>query len=124
MKSVVATICLLATVLATGAAAQPLVDPMRPPALGGEASAAPSGPTVHMIVIAPERRYAVIDGQTVTQGSRFGNSRVVRIAESEVTLLDAAGESRVLKLLPQAEKRIVAPRKSEPRTAPGERGKK
>jgi MSHA biogenesis protein MshK len=125
MKFAMATICILAAMFAHGAVAQALNDPMRPPALGGFGPAgASTGPVVDMIVIAPERRYAVIDGQTVTQGSRLGDARVVRIAETEVTLRSAAGNTRVLKLLPQAEKRVVVSPQGERGTPRGEERKK
>jgi MSHA biogenesis protein MshK len=119
MRYALATMCFLAGVAADGAAAQSLADPMRPPVHAPAESATATknvGPVVHMIVIGPERRYAVINGQTVMQGDRFGDARVVRIAETEITLRGAGGEA-VLKLLPQVQKKPTAP-------AAGEKGKK
>jgi hypothetical protein len=109
---------MLAAATTGAAAAQPLADPMRPPVWGAGTGGAgrASGPVVQMIVIAPERSYAVINGETVQQGGRFRGAHVVRIAETEVTLRDAAGATTVLKLLPQAQKKISA-------SSEGEKGK-
>jgi len=70
------------------AVAQPLVDPTKPPADPGVAAVAglPAGPRLHSVIIAPGRRLAVIDGQTVTVGARLGEATVVQISESEVVL--------------------------------------
>lgn len=125
MKVLVATICASAALLAGSAMAQPLADPMRPPIAGPvESATKPAEPAVQMIMIAPERRYAVIDGQTVTQGGRVGDARVVRIAETEVTLRGPAGETKVLKLLPQVEKKVVVSPQPARRVAQGEEGRK
>lgn len=124
MRIVLAAICVSA--LAGSAAAQPLADPMRPPVLGPlpGAPAATAGPVVDTIIIGAGRRYAVIDGQTVTQGGRVGDARVVRIAETEVTLRSAAGETRVLKLLPQVQKKVAARPQPGGAAVPGEEGEK
>jgi MSHA biogenesis protein MshK len=115
MRHAIAALC--AIMLAGSALAQPMADPMRPPAIGP--AAAPGGnataPAVQMIMIAPQRRYAVIDGYPVVQGGRVRDARVVRIEETQVTLRGGTGETTVLKLLPQAHKTIAAP----PRLARG-----
>ncbi len=124
MRAIVAVIFLAA--LAGAAAAQQLADPMRPPVLGPSAGATTTtvGPVLDMIIIGEGRHYAVIDGQTVAQGDRVGEARVVRIADTEVTLRDTGGESRVLKLLPQVQKKAAAPPQSGDAAGPGEEGKK
>ena len=76
-----------------------------------------------MIIIGEGHRYAVIDGQTVTQGGRFGDARVENIAETEVTLRGAAGGTKVLRLLPQVQKKVLAPQPGRA-AVPGEEGEK
>jgi hypothetical protein len=124
MKKAVISIGMV--IFASGAGAQQLADPMRPPALSSAAPQASkaAGPTVQMIVVGAERSYAVIDGRTVKQGEHVGDRRVTRIAETEITLRDAAGATTVLKLLPQVQKRPTAPVLLGAETAQGERGKK
>jgi len=56
------------------------------------------------VLISPTRRVAVIDGQTVALGEKFGEARVVRIAEDEVVLRNGQ-DQQVLKLFPAIEKR-------------------
>jgi hypothetical protein len=77
-----------------------------------------------MIMIAPERRYAVIDGYPVMQGGQVRDGRVVRIEETQVTLRGGTGETKVLKLLPQAQKRTAGPSRLARGGAPGEEEEK
>jgi len=108
MRHGIAAVC--ATMLAGSALAQQMADPMRPPVIEATTAAGNAGaPAVQMIMIAPERRYAVIDGYPVMQGARVRDARVVRIEETQVTLRGSTGETTVLKLLPQAQKRAAAP---------------
>lgn len=94
--------------LACGAVAAPFADPFRPPrATEGEGAAASGGPRLESILIAPDRRIAVISGMQYTEGARFGDGRIVRITESEVVIRRADGDQS-LKLFPQAGKRPSA----------------
>jgi MSHA biogenesis protein MshK len=120
MRRAIAALC--AMMLAGSAPAQQMADPMRPPATG--ATATPGGnaaaPAVQMIMIAPQRRYAVIDGYPVMEGGRVRDGRVVRIEETEVTLRGSTGETTVLKLLPRAHKKAAAPSRLARGGAPAE----
>lgn len=86
---------------ASAAQAAPFADPTRPPdatqADGGDAARA--GPRLESVLIAPDRRVAVISGQQVIIGSRFGGGEVVGITESEVRIRKADGEES-FRLLP------------------------
>lgn len=92
---------LLASVLAFAAAGgafgAPFGDPMRPPTtFDGEATAgSPAGPRLESVLIAPDRRVAVISGEEVTIGSRFRDGEIVRITESEVVIRRPGGEQRL-----------------------------
>jgi MSHA biogenesis protein MshK len=91
----------LAAVLAAGTAqAAPFADPTQPPARGAGEAGALSGPRVESILIAPDRRLAVVNGQQVTVGSRFGAGTVVRITETEVVVRGSEGEQK-LRLYPE-----------------------
>jgi MSHA biogenesis protein MshK len=89
---------LLAALLAFAACAAhgaPFADPTRPPpAFDAEANdaASLSGPRLESVLIAPDRRIAVISGEEVTLGSRFRGGEVVRITESEVRIRRSGGE--------------------------------
>ena len=86
--------------LACSAQAAPFADPTQPPTARGAAEvAATVGPRVESILIAPDRRLAVINGQQVTVGSRTATGTVARITETEVVLRSADGE-QTLKLFP------------------------
>jgi MSHA biogenesis protein MshK len=98
-----------AVLLACAVQAAPFADPTQPPAAraAGEGSEAPAGPRIESILIAPDRRLAVINGQQVTIGSRVGSAAVVRITETEVVLRGAEGE-QTLKLFPELAGRTAA----------------
>lgn len=79
----------LLVVMIPAALASQLADPTRPPgyAIGGASR------TVHrrvwdlsQILIAPDRRRAVINGHSVSEGDYIGGARVVEILPSEVKL--------------------------------------
>jgi MSHA biogenesis protein MshK len=52
-------------------------------------------PQLQSILVSPERRLAIIDGQTLRVGERFGDSVLVKINESEVVL----NNGKVLQIL-------------------------
>jgi MSHA biogenesis protein MshK len=86
-----------------------LVDPTRPPNVvdaGLPSEATPAGMQLQSVLIAPGRRIAVIDGQTVALGGRLGEAKIVRIDEASVTLL-VGQEKQVLQLLPESAKKTV-----------------
>jgi MSHA biogenesis protein MshK len=69
--------------------AQNLPDPTRPPSsiLQVDAGiAVPTGPVLQSILISPQRKIAVIDGQTVKLNGKVGNQTLVNISETEVVL--------------------------------------
>ena len=108
------TMALLIAALASGLApAAPFADPTRPPnvtgAEPGDGRAAVAGPRLESVLIAPDRRIAVISGQTVPLGGKYGEARLVRISESEVVLQN--GDQReTLKLFPEVEKKSIRAR--------------
>ena len=93
---------------ASGVNAAPFADPFRPPREieppTASVSAATGAPRLESVLIAPDRRIAVINGQQYTEGGTFGDGRILRISESEV-LLRRPGRDEVLKLYPQDMKR-------------------
>lgn len=88
-------LCVVTAVAASPAAAAQatLPDPTRPPAAsadeGARAASARDGRPLHRlqsVLIAPERKLAVIDGRTVLLGGRIDDATVVAITETGVTL--------------------------------------
>lgn len=94
----------------------PFADPTRPATASesaGGLAGTEAGPRVESILIAPDRRLAIINGETVTLGGRIADGEVVRINESEVVVRGAEGE-RALKLLPDFIERIPLTEKGTP----------
>ncbi len=96
--------------------AESLPDPTRPPANlygsegeGEHAVTAPRG--LQTIIISPEHRAAIINGETVPLGGKSGDSTLVEVRENSVVLQNANGR-RVMELFPNAgiKKNDVAPK--------------
>ena len=94
--------------LATAAAAQAMVDPTRPPGVLADAAAGEpaGGPVLQSVMLSPGRKMAVISGEAVILGGRYGAARLVRLTEIEAVLKNGA-ETIVLKLYPRVEKRVA-----------------
>lgn len=93
---------------APAAHAQRLVDPTRPPNVsdtspGGNVAHA-AAPQLQSVLISPARRIAVISGQTVVQGGKYGDATVAEITESAVHL-QYANRRQSLQLVPGIVKR-------------------
>ncbi len=91
------------------AAAELLPDPTRP-SIDLNSSGAGSGVDVapvedvshglQSVIISPQYRAAIINGETVSLGGKSGDSRLVEVRESSVVLQNAQGR-RVLELFPK-----------------------
>lgn len=91
------------------ATAQGMSDPTRPP--GGLAESVEAvgsgGPVLQSVMLSPSRKVAVISGELVVLGGRYGSSRLVRLTETEAVLKNGA-DVTVLRLHPQVVKRAAA----------------
>jgi MSHA biogenesis protein MshK len=113
--------------MGSGAAwCQVMNDPTRPPvgfAQGDpEAPAVGSGLVLQSVLISSSGRAAIINGQMVKLGQKYGDAVLIRVAESEV-VLKSADVTQVLKMYPGVEKRESAPpgAKTVPRRTQGRR---
>jgi MSHA biogenesis protein MshK len=98
--SVLAALICAAT--ASTGAAQALRDPTRPPAMsarGGASRIEQSGWILQSVLISPERRYAIINGEVVRLGGSIAGAELVSVAEERVTLRTREG-LRVIHLFP------------------------
>ncbi len=102
---------LAAMALAASAHAESLPDPTRPPPAilvpanaAGDTAEPTGGLVLQSVLIAPDRRSAVISGQAMAVGDAVGGLRLMRVAAAEVTLEGLEG-SRTLSLFPDVRKR-------------------
>ena len=94
----------------------PLADPTRPPAGvlessdSGDMAGEKAGGRVLQSVLIPRhgKPLAVIDGQTVRLGQRFGEARLIRVSEHGAVLDGPQGIER-LQLTPGIEKANIRP---------------
>lgn len=106
------TMAVVVVVAISGAQAQALTDPTRPPSATSAASGSPAaqedttGTQLQSILISSGRKVAVINGTMVPLGGMVGEARVVRITETQV-VLKKGGETEVLKMYPGIDKRAV-----------------
>jgi MSHA biogenesis protein MshK len=105
-----AALVLIAAAVAP-ARAQIEKDPTRPPAgmPGSDTDiAATHAPILQSVRIAPGQRSAIIGGETVTVGGKYGEARVVAITESEV-VLQSGSIKETLRMYPGIEIKPVVP---------------
>ena len=95
------------------ASPQVVNDPTRPP--GGFAASDPEvtgdaggGLVLQSVMISPSRKAAIINGEMVRLGQKYGDAVLIKVAENEVVLKSGEG-SQVLKLYPGVEKREIVP---------------
>lgn len=94
--------------------AETLPDPTRPPAFlfapadgeGPPAEGSGGGLVLQSVLIAPNRRSAIIGGRTLAVGDRIGDFTLMRVSEGEVQLRGPEG-ARTLKLFPAVTKRLA-----------------
>lgn len=118
---------LLAAAVIPAASADPLPDPTRPP-LGLTAPAGESGHAagqaappatsrgLQFIIIAPDRRAAIINGRKVALGGKYGDATLVEINEGSVVLQDTQGKRISFNMFPGVEIKAGTP---SPRPQPG-----
>jgi MSHA biogenesis protein MshK len=98
----------MCALFATGnTCAAPFGDPFRPPREAQAPSStagASDAPRLESVLIAPDRRLAVINGQQYSEGATYRDGRVLRISESEVVIRRPGGDE-ALKLYPRDVKR-------------------
>jgi len=87
------------------AGAESLPDPTRPSIdlYGNDADVVPVDAVqqgLQSIIISPHHRAAIISGETVSLGDKFGDAKLVEVRESSVVLQSAQGR-RVMELFPK-----------------------
>jgi len=109
----IAIMALALAAFGQAARAETLPDPTRPPAFlfapadgEGPLSEASGGLVLQSVLIAPNRRSAIIGGKAVSVGDRIGDFTLIRVSEGEVQLRGPEG-SRTLKLFPAVTKRLA-----------------
>ncbi len=94
--------------------AQGLADPTRPPGGVAEAAGAATvsmGPVLQSVMLSQGRKIAVISGEMVTLGGRYGAARLVKLTETEAVLKNGE-EVTVLRMYPQVDKRAAGEKKA------------
>ena len=103
VRVIIATAALAAALPGIDTAAQIINDPTRPPAgiyLPDTASGTvTAGPVLQSVMITPTERSAIIGGERIKLGDKYGEARVVGITENEVVLRSASG-SETLSMYP------------------------
>lgn len=106
-----ANVMLVTATLAAGAvSAQITNDPSRPPSGYADvenSGVASVGPVLQSVMITPTLKAAIINGEMVKLGGKFGNAHLVKVSENEVVLRNNE-EIQVLKMYPGVEKRESA----------------
>lgn len=108
---VAALFCALGAMSPGAGAQSTMADPTRPPpafAAPAQDATATSGPVLQSVIMPGRGKpLAVIDGQQVRLGQRYGDSRLVRLTEREAVLEGPDGVV-LLMLTPGVEKTNIA----------------
>jgi MSHA biogenesis protein MshK len=101
-------LALALTLFSSGAAAQVMNDPTRPPP-GYDAAEPDTGDSgggimLQTVLITPTQKAAIINGVLVKLGEKYGDAVLIAVAENEV-VLRSGGARQVLKLHPAVNKR-------------------
>jgi MSHA biogenesis protein MshK len=102
MRIICIPLAMACIAVATTAGAQALRDPTRPPAASGKSVAGKGGASgwiLQSVLISPERRYAIINGEVVAIGGSVAGAELVAVAAERVTLRTQEG-LRVVHLFP------------------------
>lgn len=112
-RDLIAMLCALAAIAMGGTAGaqvptqgegSTLPDPTRPPASIGATQGNTSSepirpPLLQSVFISPERKWALIGGQHVPLGGKFGDARLISLTEEEAILQGPQGRT-ILRLMP------------------------
>lgn len=107
ISELAAVISVTAAFACNAALAQAMTDPTRPPVELTEAAsreAASSELVLQSVMITPTLKTAIINGEIVKLGGKFGNAQLMKISENEV-VLKSGDQIQVLKMYPSVEKR-------------------
>lgn len=108
MKSILARrfswISVAAALFACPVLADDLLDPTRPPAAVSTPSDTPivevmKPAGLQSVIVSKNRSSAIIDGQTIELGGKYGDVRLIEVSDTGVILQGASGR-RVLTLFP------------------------
>jgi MSHA biogenesis protein MshK len=86
-----------------------LSDPTRPPASMGQGQGGPvisHLPVLQSVFISRDRKWAIIGGQRVDLGAKFGESRLTGLSEGEAVLEGPQGRT-VLRLVPEVQSKLT-----------------
>lgn len=122
-----ASLAVICVAAASTANAQTLRDPTRPPGIGTKGATdkvEPSGWVLQSVLISPERRYAIINGEVVPIGGSIAGAQLIAVAAERVTLRTHDG-LRTVHLFPDVTRRGAADAgDSGSKKLPAGRGKK
>ena len=107
MKALFLTTVLAATCSAINAQGQIVNDPTRPPPgiYESETSDAAKGPVLQSVMITSTERSAIIGGERVKLGGKYGEARVIVITANEVVLRSPSG-TETLRMYPDVDMKM------------------
>ena len=93
--------------------AESLTDPTQPPAAitgGGVAAEADTGPVLQSVMLGPKYHAAIISGQRVLLGKKYGEATLIRLSDREAVLRYPDRTTKTLVMDYAIEKKLVLPR--------------
>ncbi len=88
--------------------AETLIDPTLPPWMTQtQAGAVPSGPVLQSVMLGTKRKAALISGQLVAVGGKYGDAVLVRVTDHSAELRNPDMTMQVLLMHPTIEKKVI-----------------
>lgn len=90
-----------------------LTDPTQPPASlysnNGEAQNVATGPVLQSVMIGSQYRAAIISGQKVMLGGKYGDATLIRLNDHEAVLRNADKSTQKLEIDYAIDKKVLSP---------------
>lgn len=97
-------------------AADVLNDPTRPPtSVATEAAELETGPVLQAVSMSKTRKVAIISGQEVAIGGKYGDASLIQLSDSEAVLRSPDGTLQTLRMYSRIEKKVIVPAESKPK---------
>jgi MSHA biogenesis protein MshK len=94
---------------AGSARAELLTDPTQPPGITGGATEAVTGPVLQSVMIGPKYHAAIISGQMVLLGKKYGEATLIHLSNQEAVLRNPDMTTQTLVIDYAIEKKPVLP---------------
>jgi hypothetical protein len=101
-------ILIMGSLMAMPSHAETLIDPTLPPSLAQtQVGTVPSGPVLQSVMLGARHKAALISGQLVPVGGKYGDAVLVRVSDHSAELRNPDMTMQILLMHPTIEKKVI-----------------